>query len=368
MRKTIPLWTAVLLVLLRLTIGWHFFFEGWHKVHSHLVGPTESVVGKSRPFSAEGYFREGTGPLAVFLRGRIGDPDEEALARLEVRPLPSGQDPATYPPRKRVPLGLEADWNEYLERFSKHYNLSEQQRAEAQAKVDQAEDAVVAWLTKTEVDDRTKAVKKTFQTASWEVRVSIPARIADYKTRLAELRDTVGTKFYLMGHDVEGKHLAQAKADLVQMRAALLSDLNEEHTQKLEQSLVGILTPEQSNNSLSLPPPEPPAVLTWINRLTAWGLMILGACLLFGLFTRTSCLLAAGFLLMTYLCTPALPWLPVPPNNEGFYNFVNKNIVELLALVALATTPSGRWFGLDALVHEVGQMIRRRPRAKLVSS
>jgi uncharacterized membrane protein YphA (DoxX/SURF4 family) len=368
MRRSIPLWTAVLLVLLRLCIGWHFFFEGWHKVHTHLVGPTETVVGKSRPFSAEGYFREGTGPLAVFLRDRIGDPDDEALARLEVRPLPAGQDPATYAPRKRVPPGLEADWNEYLERFSQHYKLSEQQTAEARAKVEQAEGAVVAWLTKTEVDDKTKALKKSFQSASWEVKQSIPARIADYKTRLAELRDVVGNKLYLMGRDVEGKRLGQAKADLAQMRTGLLNDLNEEHTQKLEQALVGILTPDQANKAEPLPPREPPAVLTWINRVTAWGLLALGACLMLGLFTRTSCLLAAGFLAMTYLCTPAFPWLPVPPNSEGFYNFINKNIIEMLALVVLATTASGRWFGLDALVHEVAQMVRRRPKASLASA
>ena len=42
------------------------------------------------------------------------------------------------------------------------------------------------------------------------------------------------------------------------------------------------------------PPKEPQAdtLLTWINKLTPWGLTILGAALFLGLFTRTSCLLA----------------------------------------------------------------------------
>ena len=62
-------------------------------------------------------------------------------------------------------------------------------------------------------------------------------------------------------------------------------------------------------------------------------------------------MLAAGFLLMTYFIAPPWPWLPTPPNVEGNYLYVNKNVVEMFALLALATTASGRWFGVDALVH-----------------
>jgi hypothetical protein len=36
--------------------------------------------------------------------------------------------------------------------------------------------------------------------------------------------------------------------------------------------------------------------------------------------------------------------------NEGNYVFINKNCIELFALLALATTPSGKWFGIDALI------------------
>jgi len=53
---------------------------------------------------------------------------------------------------------------------------------------------------------------------------------------------------------------------------------------------------------------------------------------------------------MTILSTPALPWLPEPPNTEGHYLIISKNVIEMLALFMLACIPSGRWFGLDALV------------------
>ena len=72
-------------------------------------------------------------------------------------------------------------------------------------------------------------------------------------------------------------------------------------------------------------------------------------------------MLAAGFLLMTYFASPPWPWLPTPPNNEGNYLFVNKNLIEMFALLALATTASGRWFGVDALIHWI---VRRPVRAE----
>jgi len=69
--------------------------------------------------------------------------------------------------------------------------------------------------------------------------------------------------------------------------------------------------------------------------------------MLIGLCTRCACVAAALFLLMTYLNAPAFPWLPTAPMNEGNYAFVNKNIVEFLALLMIATTKSGYWFGVD---------------------
>ena len=54
---------------------------------------------------------------------------------------------------------------------------------------------------------------------------------------------------------------------------------------------------------------------------------------------------------MTYLAAPPFPWLPTPPNSEGNYLYINKNVVEMFALLVLATTASGRWFGVDALIH-----------------
>jgi uncharacterized membrane protein YphA (DoxX/SURF4 family) len=92
------------------------------------------------------------------------------------------------------------------------------------------------------------------------------------------------------------------------------------------------------------------SLISYIDWSTRWGLLIVGITLMIGLFTRTSCLAAASFLLLTILTQPSVPWLPAAPMNEGSYLFVNKNVIELVALLAIMTTRSGRWAGLDAIV------------------
>ena len=82
MRWKFPFLTAFFLVLLRLAIGWHFFYEGYHKVHSLEVGPVSRDGRTIPPFSSAGYFSEGRGPLGEIMRHAIGDPNEKLLEPL----------------------------------------------------------------------------------------------------------------------------------------------------------------------------------------------------------------------------------------------------------------------------------------------
>jgi thiosulfate dehydrogenase [quinone] large subunit len=75
-----------------------------------------------------------------------------------------------------------------------------------------------------------------------------------------------------------------------------------------------------------------------------------------------ACLGGVLFLLTTYVIQPPLPGVPEPAKSEGTYLFVNKNTVELLALLVLAVTPSGRWVGLDRLLYNLNPFRRRQPR------
>src|SRR6185437_8355820 len=53
---------------------------------------------------------------------------------------------------------------------------------------------------------------------------------------------------------------------------------------------------------------------------------------------------------MIYLSMPPWPGMPPNPKAEGHYFIVSKNLIELIACLVIATTPTGYWIGLDALV------------------
>jgi uncharacterized membrane protein YphA (DoxX/SURF4 family) len=333
--------TALFLLLLRLAIGWHFFAEGFHKLDVSGHVPPVTVVGKSKPFSSAAYFREGAGPLAKVIRQEVGDPDDEVLKLLT---------PERGGSRNAPPL-LHQAWGDYVHQFCDYYNLNDERRKKADAALTKTEDAAVERLTRTKVDE------KNFKAKTQEGRLPVPVRLEQYKQKLEELSEPKHSHLVSIGSDAESVRLHNIKAELLRLRVGLLNDLDE-YTQDLRKELDKIPTAEQKKEAESKgkpPQPQLPAgentKQKWIDLATMYGLTILGACLMLGLFTRLSCLLAAGFLVMTYLIHPPFPWLPSAPNNEGYYLFVNKNVIECLALLALATTTSGRWLGLDALIH-----------------
>jgi uncharacterized membrane protein YphA (DoxX/SURF4 family) len=332
--------TQIFLVLLRLAIGWHFLFEGLEKIQSVHLGPTES----NRPWTSEGYLREASGPFGGFFRSQLGpDPDQQTLDRLSLAPLPPDQDLARTPPYKRFPPALYQDWQAFLDRFARHYGLEDQQRQLAEKKLQQRMDQTVQWLL-----TGTKKVRKTFPSGTVEVEQTTPQRVQEYREKVRQVNDIPARELPAFGRDVQRQKLRAAKAELNRMRADLLADLGEQNVE-MKRALQEVLTDDQKKLE---PVPEAIAIrpVDWIDWLTPWGLTLIGACLLFGLFTRTACVAGAAFLLTLYLAMPPFPWLPETLRTEGHYLFVNKNVIEMLALLTLATTASGRWAGLDGLV------------------
>jgi uncharacterized membrane protein YphA (DoxX/SURF4 family) len=97
------------------------------------------------------------------------------------------------------------------------------------------------------------------------------------------------------------------------------------------------------------PVPEPSSRIRDINQRTIWTLIILGGGLMAGCFSRLSALGAAGLLLLFYLPMPPWPGVPEAPGPEHSL-FVNKNLIEFIACLALAFIPTGRWIGVDAFI------------------
>ena len=80
-----------------------------------------------------------------------------------------------------------------------------------------------------------------------------------------------------------------------------------------------------------------------------WTLTILGLALMLGFCSRLSALGAAGLLLLFYLPMPPWPGVPEAPGPEHSL-YINKNLIEFFACLALASLPTGRWVGIDAFL------------------
>jgi thiosulfate dehydrogenase [quinone] large subunit len=94
-----------------------------------------------------------------------------------------------------------------------------------------------------------------------------------------------------------------------------------------------------------------PDALATVNQLNMWGLTLIGVGLILGCFTRLASAAGILFILLLYLCNPPFIGYFYSIPMEGSYLIVNKNLVELGALLVLMVTASGRFAGLDRIIH-----------------
>jgi len=88
-----------------------------------------------------------------------------------------------------------------------------------------------------------------------------------------------------------------------------------------------------------------------INIANEWGLTLIGIALILGIFTRLASWAGIVMLAMYYLAYPPFGGYSYGAATEGSYLFVNKNLIELVCLIILAFTRSGRFFGLEQLLY-----------------
>ena len=85
-----------------------------------------------------------------------------------------------------------------------------------------------------------------------------------------------------------------------------------------------------------------------VDTLNMVALVVIGLTLILGVFEKLGTFLGILLLAFYYLAHPPFPWLE-QVNVEGNYWFVNKNLIELAALMVLFKFPTGSHFGLRAL-------------------
>ncbi|WP_437206086.1 DoxX family protein [Planctomicrobium sp. SH664] len=104
--KHVPLLAVVLIIVLRISIGWQFLYEGMWKVQT---------LSTSDPWTSEGYLKNAQGPFREHFRSMTGDPDD--LRWLDY-------------------AGMSQRWYDWRDRFISHYGLTEQQTAELNKLID----------------------------------------------------------------------------------------------------------------------------------------------------------------------------------------------------------------------------------------
>jgi len=295
---------------------------GW-MLTSVLPAPHDKDKDVEPPFSAEGYLRNATGPLAPKFRGLV--PDVNGMARLD-------RDSTGLPSR------LKASWKAELDRVSSHYAFTAEQMAAAEKLLADESARVDDWFLRPE---NSLKIRKYYRDLRHVLDVeqspeSLPyQRTLAYKQRLEVDRD----------------------------RRDLVAEVDA-RTKTLRDSWIQIATPDQSKRAGTYK--DSWTQIDWINLTTMWGLVLVGSCLMVGLFTPLAALGGVAYLSMFYLSMPPWPGLPVGKAAEGHYLFVNKNLIELIACLVLASTPSGMWLGLDALIF--GRGARRRAAAAELAS
>jgi len=369
---------VVLLVVLRLGLGWQLLYEGLWKI---------DTLSTPYPWSSDGYLKSAQGPMRNVFRRMTGDPNDESWLDEDA---------------------VAARWHQWKDRFINHYALDEKQISRLNTMIDGAS-AFIATLESLPEGVDFKAAKLdgtiSYDAKAKQLRVDGQRHLL--ASEKATLEDQVADKEG-SGYDNYRKALNDvfARASKLsykeRMRAHLMGNpdnsgningrisqlkLYEEMVARYEEKLeaakiafemdhlirvwsdtrakgrelagpvmamdaelkeagLDILTVDQVRRG-ALPTPWTP--LKIVDMLTIAGLAGLGILLILGLFTRFAAFSAAFMVFGFYMAMPPLPGVPDAPGPEHSF-IVNKNLIEVLALLALASLPTGYWFGLDNLL------------------
>lgn len=385
---------VMLLVVLRVSIGWQLLYEGMWKINT---------LSTQSPWSSDGYLKNAQGPFRGLFRSMSGDPDDKLWLD---------------------PDSVAARWDSFNQRFSRHYQLHDGQKSQLKKLLDGASshDAILDVTKLPEgVDFTALKLDKTISFDATAKRLKIDgqrrmmasekalldAQVADrtgadydqYRkalndafTRASRLSYKERMRAHLLG-DPENAGLIDGRISQIELYNQMVSryedrlasaklSFEQEHLNRIwsdarakARDLAGpvmALDKELKEEALKIPevsqltrgPLSPPlSPIRVVDLLTIAGLAGLGILLIVGLCSRFSALSAAFMVFGFYLAMPPLPGVPDAPGPEHSF-IVNKNLIEVFALLALSAVPTGYWFGLDKLV---AGFLSKRKTAKAVA-
>ncbi|WP_352421794.1 DoxX family membrane protein [Proteiniphilum sp.] len=91
-------------------------------------------------------------------------------------------------------------------------------------------------------------------------------------------------------------------------------------------------------------------ILNIADTLNEWGLILIGLSLFVGLFSKFSSFFGILLLAFYYLSYPPFANLGIEAYVEGNYWIVNRNLIEIAALLVLVVFPSSHITGIDRFI------------------
>ena len=410
--RRIPVIAIILLVALRMSIGWQMFYEGLWKF---------DTLDSTEPWTSEGYLKNAVGPFRGVFRDMTGDPDDllwldyDAVAKRwdnwHARFLAQYPDLTDEQKRKldqlinghneysaeltELPAGVKFERGlEKIVRYDAekkrlivdgrmHLLPAERERILEMVSVKAGTEVEGAPAEQNkQVEEFRKAVTRLYDLSQKGMgyKERLMASLKGDPTRAGKLivNDEKETVEELMGDirlykeqlerykkneaaqktNFQKEHLKRQWAELQELRSRVVGPIKGLDAE-LKKDARELLTTSQLAYG---PVPDRVAPVTRIDDMTMWSLTILGMLLIVGLFSRLACVGAAGLLLMFYLAMPPWPGVTEIAGTEHAL-IINKNLIEVVALLGLACMPTGAWFGIDSIFY--GWWVRRRANAEL---
>jgi len=93
-----------------------------------------------------------------------------------------------------------------------------------------------------------------------------------------------------------------------------------------------------------------PTLLEISNYINVYGLTLIGLGLILGCFSRIASIAGVAFLVMYYLSHPPFIGAEFMMPTEGSYLWIDKNVIEIGALMVLIYFPTSHIIGLDRYI------------------
>jgi uncharacterized membrane protein YphA (DoxX/SURF4 family)/plasmid maintenance system antidote protein VapI len=104
-----------------------------------------------------------------------------------------------------------------------------------------------------------------------------------------------------------------------------------------------------------------PGIISVVDFINIWGMILIGLGLILGLFTRLAGIAGSVMLLFYFIAYPPVPGYMVSVPVEGSYLWVNKTLIEFVILLAFSFMNSSFHYGIDRLYSRWKEEKARKP-------